>query len=566
MKRSIRLYVGCIMVLVSFLFAVILNIPTMGEKTVSFSSAYGEDKVTLKGTYWETEGASYAALICPGYSCDRQKWRPMADLLVKDGLTVMSFDYSGQGASTGSIGFDNAKTDKIPVQIDDAIEKLHELSGIPYDHIILVGHSMGGRSILRLLYDYHVEDAETLVTEKDIQQVILLSPEVNYQFNAQASLFAGTSDDAEEPWHSFDAACIKDTNVYLFGSTSDDIVADEDILAIYRHLGADNVPESGTWNNVQTNAFGGKLTVGIVSGVLHSYQMYSPQFARMVNDAVEDITGKPSVYPAAEFMLVYGAWFLGLIGIGLVLSSMTSRKEWKAEDQVPVLKDPKQFLIRKALWWLPGTVVAFIVCCICVVMPFGSPVMNTPYMCFIAGYGFVMLFAYRKGAFKGVEGKLPGMTLKVSHASKDLWTCIGVCALACFFVWYVLRSSMYRLIPFNARLFWVCFAAILMTVGYYVSGVENDMLSQAKVSGKVMFLYNLIQYVPLLLLVLFYAVLKSYSGMIGQIQNMLLMYIFCVPLGNLIKIKTGNRLIGALVTGFLFQTLMITSAALISMF
>ncbi|MCQ2540569.1 MAG: lysophospholipase [Acetatifactor sp.] len=487
------------------------------------------------------------------------------NLFAVNGYAVMSFDYSGQGASSGTIGFDNAKTDAIPVQIADAVEELHRLSGIDYDHIILVGHSMGGRSILRLLYDYNSPDAQTTVEPRQVRAAILLSPEVNYEFNAQASLFAGTSDASEEPWKSYDPSCIGSTDVYLYGSTGDDIVSDEDVLAIFARIGGEDVPESGCYSDTQYNESGSIISVGVVSGVLHSYEMYSPKFAALVNDALADITGKGGKYPAKELSLIYVMWFLGLAGLGLSLSGANGSQTWMTEQEFPVLEDPGAFLKRKVLMWIPGVIAAVLLCCVCVCMPFGSPVMNIPYLCFIAGYGVVMLWAYRKGTFPGVKGKLP----KPGHrtlSKKDLFVSLGALTFYCFAVWYILRASMYRLIPFNARLFWVCFAAVFMAIGYYVSGVENDMLKAAGASRKVKLLYNLNQYVPLLLLVLFYMVLKSYSGMIGQVQNMLLMYIFCIPMGDFLKMKTGSRLTGAVVTGFLFQTLMITSAALISMF
>lgn len=101
-----------------------------------------------------------------------------------------------------------------------------------------------------------------------------------------------------------------------------------------------------------------------------------------------------------------------------------------------------------------------------------------------------------------------------------------------------------------------------MSLGYYVSGCESDMLKKAGASKSVCITYNLIQYVALFLLVLFYLVIGSYSGLIAQIQNMILMYIFCIPLGRFISQQTGNRMAGAFVTGFLFQTLMITTSAL----
>ena len=42
-------------------------------------------------------------------------------------------------------------------------------------------------------------NAITTVIKREIGNVILISPEVNYNYNAQASLFAGTSDEFEEP-------------------------------------------------------------------------------------------------------------------------------------------------------------------------------------------------------------------------------------------------------------------------------------------------------------------------------------------------------------------------------
>ncbi|MBQ0070741.1 MAG: alpha/beta fold hydrolase, partial [Spirochaetales bacterium] len=172
MKKNVSLFLGILLILVSFVSVLILDIPTFGGKVIHFDSTYKSHNVTCEGTYWDVEGANYAVLICPGYSCDRQKWRPFADLFVANGYTTMVFDYSGQGASTGTIGFDNAKTDAIPGQIGDAIETLHDLSGLPYENIILMGHSLGGRSVLRVLYDYNDPKAETMVQKSPVGNLI----------------------------------------------------------------------------------------------------------------------------------------------------------------------------------------------------------------------------------------------------------------------------------------------------------------------------------------------------------------------------------------------------------
>lgn len=115
------LILSIILMLLAASLLLYMNRYTMGEQVFTFASTYGSRSVTLQATLWQQENAEYAALICPGYSCDRQKWRPFANMLRANGITVMTFDYAGQGASSGTIGFDNAKTDAIPVEIDDAI-------------------------------------------------------------------------------------------------------------------------------------------------------------------------------------------------------------------------------------------------------------------------------------------------------------------------------------------------------------------------------------------------------------------------------------------------------------
>lgn len=565
-NRKIFALTGAALLIISTILIALLGFPTRKEHSFSFKSTYKEKDVILKASYYEANNAEYAVLICPGYSCDRQKWRPMADLLLTNGCSVMIFDYSGQGASAGTIGFDNAKTDAIPAEIDDALAKLHELSGLPYESIILMGHSMGGRSILRLLYDYNNPSAVTSVTKKNIENIILMSPEVNYQHNAQASLFAGTSDAFEEPWVSYDAGNIENVNVYLFGSTADDIVKDEDILAIASHLGLSGLPSEGKVSKAGTNEYGSKITVDVVGGVLHSYQMYSPKFAKLVNNAVGDITGVIPTFATYKISFVYTSWILGLCGLFFCLYALNKENGETVSlyEQELTINDHGAFLKAKLLMWLPGFLFAFLICCLCVVIPFGSPVMNIPYMCCISGYGLAMLLAYRKGKFRGTSGHLARISFKIKADTKDILVTASALVVLLLFVWFVLYGTMYRLIPMNLRLFWVLFATILMTVGYYISGCEKDALVKSNASSGTMFLYNIIQYVALFILVAFYLIIKSYSGVIGQAQNMVFMYVFCVPLGDFIRKKLNNRFLGALTSAFVFQTFMITSAALIA--
>ncbi len=571
-KTLILLILGLCSMFLSATLIFTCSFNTFGGREIYFSSTYKEDNVTLNGTYFEKKDAEYAVLICPGYSCDRAKWRPMANVFLKNNMSVMTFDYSGQGNSFGKIGFDNAKTDEIPKEIDDAVTYLHEISSIEYENIILVGHSMGGRAILRLMYDYHMEGADTKVSQKGIKNIILFSPEVNYKHNAQASLFASTDDENEYPWKDYSPKAIEGVNVYLYGSTADDVVSDYDILRISEHLTGKTAQESGTTYFEETSAYGSKVTVGVTSGVLHSYQMYSPTFAGYISNSIQGITGKASTYPSFLMGFVYAGWGFGLTGVFLTLIALITKPkpikegEILTEEKVPEIRSMKSFLLRKLLLWLPGLLMGFLICCLCIVLPFGSPVMNIPYMCCIAGYGLVMLFFYRRGRFKGTLGKLPKPSFKIHSSAKDIVECVLVSLGLIAFVWFVLKMTMYNLLPYNIRLFWLFFATPLMAIGYYISSVEGDMLKKANAKWWVTLLYNLIQYVALFLFVFFYLAIGSYSGFIGQMQNLVLMYLLTIPLGNYIAKKFNNRLYGSLISSFLFQALMITSAAIIAMF
>lgn len=570
-KSLIFLIIGLCSIVISTILIFICSFDTLGGKNVYFKSSYKDDEVTLNGTYYEKKDAEYAVLICPGYSCDRAKWRPMADVFLSNGMSVMTFDYSGQGNSFGRIGFDNAKTDEIPREIDDALTYLHEISSLDYENIILMGHSMGGRAILRLMYDYNIEGAETTLSKKNVKNIILFSPEVNYKHSAQASLFASTDDENDYPWKDYSPKAIKGVDVYLFGSTADDVVSDYDILRISERLTGKEAQEKGATYFEETNEYGSKVTVGVADGVLHSYQMYSPTFAQYLSNSIEGITGRVSSYKSYIMSFVYIGWGFALVGVSFVLFSLTKTPSLAKEgeikmDDVPVINDAKSFLLRKLLLWLPGLLIGFLICCLCIVLPFGSPIMNIPYMCCIAGYGLTMLFFYRKGKFKGTDGKLPKPSFKVHSSKRDILECVFISLSLIVFVWFVLKMTMYNLLPYNIRLFWLLFSTVLMAVGYYISGVEGEMLKKSNAKWFVTFLYNIIEYVALFLFVLFYLAIGSYSGFIGQMQNMLLMYVLTIPLGKYVAKKFENRLYGALVSSFVFQALMITSAAIIAMF
>lgn len=246
------------------------------------------------------------------------------------------------------------------------------------------------------------------------------------------------------------------------------------------------------------------------------WQMYSYRFASYLSSSIFSITSINVNYPS-----IFLSWILLLIGNGFILYSLNTSKiikESNKNEEVVQILNVKSFLIKKYSWisvWV---------------------------------FNFCII------------------SFKINSNKKTILKCLFISLGLIIYVWFILKLTMHNLIPFIIRIFWLIFSTILVSIGYCVSSIEKDMLKKIQSKKWVYFLYNLIQYVALFLFVLFYFIIKSYSGFIGQMQNMILMYALTISLGNYVQNKLNNRFYVALISSFLFQVIMITFAAIISFF
>lgn len=95
------------------------------------------------------EGPPYAVLLAEGFGGDQVGLRSAALAFARAGLAACTFDFPGQGRSGGTLGLDNAQTDRTARIIDLMARTLSDRTGIPPERIFLFGHSMGARSMLR---------------------------------------------------------------------------------------------------------------------------------------------------------------------------------------------------------------------------------------------------------------------------------------------------------------------------------------------------------------------------------------------------------------------------------
>ncbi len=267
-EKLIILFSSLFSFITSLILLIVMSIPSFGGKELLFKSTYKNDEVTLSATYHEKKDVKYIALICQGYSCDRAKWRAMSNVFLTNNMSVMTFDYSGQG----------------------------------------------------------------------------------------------------------------------------------------------NSRKKRTIDFTETNSLESKITVGVASGILYSYQIYSVKFASYLSSSIKSITGSSSSYSPNLVSFTYISWGLSLLGIVLLFFGLSIGEKAKLAlelKEIPVIDNEKKFLISKLILWLPGLSIGLLICCLCIVMPFGSPIMNIPYMCCIAGYGIAMLILYLIKKEKGVNGSFP---------------------------------------------------------------------------------------------------------------------------------------------------------------
>lgn len=111
-----------------------------------------EDNVTLKGTYYSADTTAPGILLL--HMCvddtDRDSWSNLADMLVKRGFHVLSFDFRGYGQSEGDWPEFETMPEFIEIcrgtimkDVEASIEYLRSQDGVSKDRIGIAGASCG---------------------------------------------------------------------------------------------------------------------------------------------------------------------------------------------------------------------------------------------------------------------------------------------------------------------------------------------------------------------------------------------------------------------------------------
>jgi pimeloyl-ACP methyl ester carboxylesterase len=516
---------------------------------VLFSDRVGDE---LRGTYYP--GSQPAGiLLLTGFGSDQVTMRSAAVEFAQAGVHVFGFDFSGHGRSSGSLGFDNAATDRLAHQLLAALEEFKRLSGLGERQIILMGHSMGARVALQAAAG----------EQEPVAGLILLGASVNLATNVQSEVFTGVTD-ADLPWVLALGPDNPPVDILLVTGRWDDILTPENArLLLSRLVGADAVE----FQFYGEEGAGRQLI--ILERLLHNYEVFSPRAlggAKAWAGEIWQLEELAADAPTAAWRIVW--WLVALVGI---FGAVVGGAHWAALSPLPIavprigLTSRRRFLWSKLLLWLAALPLAGLILGASFLVPLGVPVFNLIYVGFIGGYGLLMLALYALGRMPGTQGRLPfaepdGERAPAGRVGLALSATAGLLVLTAVFA----RTGWFLVPPVSTRFVWLLLLTPLTALGFWIGRYEDEMLA-ADAPGKVRprLAAALIGLFPFFLLTVFQAAIGSLSGMVAGLQGLLILALVTFQ-GTLLQRIAGRPWLTAFCQAVLLYWLVLPQGVLFS--
>ncbi len=531
----------------------------------------------LRGKYYPGT-VDVGLLVLEGFGSDHITMKNILTEFAEFGFHLFAFDFSGHGQSDGSLGFDNAKTDRLANQTIQAKNEFINLSGLNNSEILMIGHSMGARVALQAVtYD-----------PTPVNGLILLGTQLNLDFNAQSNFFTGTTD-SELAWVQGLSAENPQTNIILISGSWDDVLPVESAFLLYEQLTGQ---QTADYNAKFTNTQGKIRELFIVKNLFHNYEVFSTRVMKKAKEwtvGLMEFPAEPINVNSTIRRTVF--WIIGSLSLfsAIILTILTfdPLKETRLEndEHEAIVSEPNKFLWTKLLLWLGGLPIGGLLCGLFILLPIDLPVFNLVYVGFIGGYGILLLALYLIGKMPGVTGKMrfgfqdlevedeellkksTVFKIKLKYLlNKDgnwmkpvlaLLAGAVIITLSSLFVntglWYIFPAS---------RIFWLLVFSFFTAIGFYISLYEMKMLLRSiGKSNLFLTLSTLIGLVPFFLLTIFYLALGSFSGMLWSFNGLIILGL-SITVSILIHKITKNDYITAFIQAFLLQILVLPQGAL----
>jgi pimeloyl-ACP methyl ester carboxylesterase len=493
---------------------------------VALGTIYSSDRPLRRGqrrVFWDPEGEPLVGTYYPGveragvmllegFGSDQVTMRSAVGEFVKAGYHVLTFDFSGHGRSPGALGFDNAATDRLARQVIAAREELQSRSGLPAEHIVLMGHSMGARVALQAAT---MDDAQ-------VAGLVLLGTQVNLAANVQSQVFTGVRD-ADLAWVRSLGPESPPTDVLLISGTWDDILTVEAAHSLLAKLTGDDQARAGVSGSDLGSGTGRSME--LIPRLVHNYEMVSPRAlalaktgaARMLGDEVTGLS------PVGAWRPVL--WMAALGGIFLTLVSgirRTALAPWAVSgSQAPIQVIDRRRFLRAKLWlWFGALPLVAVLSGLFFLIPLGLPAFNFIYVGFIGAYGVLLALLYATGRMPGTEGRLAPW--RGTRSAQPWWrwaAALGIGMATSLLLVLFARSGWFLAPPTGDRLVWLVAFTPVTALGFWVGREEAGIA----IEGRWHLVNTLIGMAPFFLWTAFQMALGSTSGVLGSLHGLLIL-------------------------------------------
>lgn len=534
MRNKIFL-VGCFFLVMGIIGLLILDTPLSDWQPVTLTSPEG---APLSATYYPGK-ASKGIILFEGFGADQHMMRPMARDLNAAGWHVFTFDYSGHGESTGSLGYDNAATDRLAGQAQIAMQEFQHLSGLDASQIVWLGHSLGARVALQ----------SAVLGPIVPQRLILIGAQVNLVTNEQAEFFTGTQD-VDLPWVQSLSLQNPPVPILLVIGSWDDILTPQAAQKLMAKLCGE-----------ETTSCAGEPSREFISvnSVFHNYEIYSP---RLLSAVWMWLAEMDTPIPSTSGLRL-GLWVSLSLGVILALTGLLRATPRQPVENVGItVSNPKKLVWGKVWLWLPALPLSGGIMYLYLMIPLPSPAFNLIYGGFLGGYGFLIGILYLFGRMPGVTGSLRGLKLNSTIRTNGWLLAIAFNGLLFAALAFFYRSGIGLVPPVGDRFLWVLIFTPLTALGFWLGMLEGDALSRATPQNPRYHLWTLlIGLLPFYLYIGLLISLASVSGVLSALIGLIILTVGFMQ-AEITRRLTGNAILAAVLQAILIYMLILPSGAL----
>ena len=256
-------------------------------ETVSFQET--ATKTRLAGTWYRT-GADRAVLLVADPDADRAALRAAALAFVRRGFDAFAVDLPGQGSSAGRLPFataafsaDAGTSARLAAAVGDAVAAFLARSGFASDRVVLAGHGLGARAVLRFA-------AERAAGAPPFAGLVLIGVDASGSDAWLARLGPGSPG----------------LPVALLSGTADDVLPPEAAKILYERLSGEDArlfPGSrgtGPYDAETWLSADGRALLSLHDGTPHRLAVESPALLAQAATLARDWTAGPASDAAAS--------------------------------------------------------------------------------------------------------------------------------------------------------------------------------------------------------------------------------------------------------------------------